>query len=64
METDIKEGEKVEGIRTFNNDKIQGTFYGYHNISKKGEYIVGVIYVQGERAYDVFPNSLVKLTHF
>lgn len=62
METDIKIGEKVEGIRTFNGEKIQGIFCGYHNVSRKTEHIAGVIDVPGKRPYDVHPSSIVKIT--
>ena len=56
-----RKGDKVRGIRTFNTERIQGIFQGYRNVSKKREYIVGVVYVEGDRCYDVFLSHLCKI---
>lgn len=56
-----KKGDKVRGIRTFNNERIQGIFQRYRNVSKKRKHIVGVVYVEGDRCYDVFLSSLYKI---
>ena len=54
-------GDKVWAIRTFNNERIIGTFQGYRNVSKRGEHIVGVVYVDGDRCYDVFTSTICEL---
>ena len=57
----IKKGALVKGIRTFNGEEVIGDFQGYYSPTKKmkkNKVEVGIIYVEGERSYDVFPESI------
>ena len=57
----MNKGDRVKGIRTWNGEIIEGIFQCYKNISKKNTRIVGVIYVENDRCYDVCISSLCKI---
>lgn len=51
----------VSAIRTFNGEQITGELLGFNYPTekmKKNNQYVGIVYIKGDRAYDVYPNSI------
>lgn len=55
-------GDYVQGQRTYTGEIIKGEFNGFHLVDKiEPSSVVGVIYVENDRCYDVIAKSVVLI---
>lgn len=55
-------GDYVQGQRTYTGEIIKGEFNGFHLVDKiEPSSVVGVIYVENDRCYDVIEKSVVLI---